>query len=88
MLVELALLVLSGMILVLQWDNYAYYQNGIAILLGSIILLALWKLISQYYIEKDLIQQRQKFIAREVADAALQRQNKLLAFCIKRLWTL
>lgn len=80
MLLELALLMLSIMIPVLEWGNYDYYQIYMDILLGVILLLALWKLIRQYYIEKDLIQQRQKFIAREVADAALQRQNKLFAF--------
>ena len=80
MLLELVLLMLSIMILALEGGNYYYYQLYMAILLGVIGLLTLWKLIRQYYIEKDLIQQRQKFIAREVADEALQGQNKLLAF--------
>ena len=59
MLLELALLMLSILIMALEGGNYAYYQIGMAILLGIIVLLALWKLIRQYYIDKDLIQQRQ-----------------------------
>ena len=74
MLLELALLMTSIWVLAMK------YQLSMAVLLSVIVLLALWKLIRQYYIEKDLVQQRQKFIAREVADASLQRQNKLLAF--------
>ena len=48
MLLELALLMLSIMILALEWGNYYYYQLYMAILLGVIGLLALWKLIRQY----------------------------------------
>lgn len=80
MLFELALLMTSIVILALKWGIYSYHQLSIAVILVGIVVLVLWKLTLQYYIEQDISQQRQTFIAREVADEALQRQNKLLAF--------